>query len=238
LYLIFRDWRARYRERAMYGATQVVPAINPLEAIVPANVKPVAWRDAVSQTRAMLMTVTSSNLLDVKEMQKLRTELDQSVRRAQGQPETACRELAGVWDAIGERAEFLLKDGRSESGDRHPRPKILPPYGATRVAPAIDPMAEIVPPGVEPGAWRDAVSQTHEMLLALTGSNLLTIGEMKALRARLDEFVARARAHPETAPGILATLRNQIADRDEFLNPDSRSKGGDRRPRPKILRPL
>ena len=30
LYLIFRDWRARYNERARFGATQVVPVIDAL----------------------------------------------------------------------------------------------------------------------------------------------------------------------------------------------------------------
>ena len=25
LYLVFRDWRAKYRERSLYGTTQVVP---------------------------------------------------------------------------------------------------------------------------------------------------------------------------------------------------------------------
>ena len=30
LFLVFRDWRARYRERALYGATQVVPPIDRL----------------------------------------------------------------------------------------------------------------------------------------------------------------------------------------------------------------
>src|SRR5262249_53332237 len=31
LALAFRDWRARYRERAAFGASQVVPAIQPMD---------------------------------------------------------------------------------------------------------------------------------------------------------------------------------------------------------------
>ncbi|MFI5456906.1 MAG: hypothetical protein ACHRXM_15785 [Isosphaerales bacterium] len=127
LYVIFRDWRARYRARAAYGTTQVVPAIDSLEAIVPANVNADEWRDAVRQTRAMLTTVTSSNLLDMKEMERLRTELDQFVARARAHPDTGPGELAAIWNEMAERAEFLFRDNRSADGVRHPRPRILPP---------------------------------------------------------------------------------------------------------------
>ena len=127
LYLVFRDWQAKYRERALYGATQVVPAIEPLRSIMPPGVDRSAWRDAVDQTRAMLITVTGSNLLDVKDMDRLRAELSQHVDRARDHPETALGELAEIWNEVADRGEFLLRDSRSLSGDRHPRPKILPP---------------------------------------------------------------------------------------------------------------
>ncbi len=81
LYLAFREWRATYRERTAYGLTQVVTVIDPLGEITPPALDPIAWRDAVQRTRAMLVTVISSNLLDVKEMRQLRTELEQSVTR-------------------------------------------------------------------------------------------------------------------------------------------------------------
>jgi hypothetical protein len=130
LFLVFRDWRARYRERALYGATQVVPAIDRLRSILPPDVDPALWGDAVDQTRAMLTTVTGSNLLDIKDMDKLRAELDQHVARATDRPETGVRELALIWDQIADRGEFLFNDSRSLSGTRHPRPKILPPKPA------------------------------------------------------------------------------------------------------------
>jgi hypothetical protein len=127
LYLVFRDWRARYRERALYGATQVLPAVDRFQSIIPPDVDPARWRDAVDQTRAMLTTVTGSNLLDVKAMHRLRVELDQHIARASDRPESAVRELADIWDQIADRGEFLLNDSRSLSGIRHPRPKVLPP---------------------------------------------------------------------------------------------------------------
>jgi hypothetical protein len=126
LYLVFREWRARYRERALYGATQVLPAIDRLRAITPTNVDPVQWRKAVDQTGSMLITVTGSNLLDVKDMDKLRVELDQHVARATDRLDTAVQELALIWDKIADRGEFLFTDSRSLSGVRHPRPNILP----------------------------------------------------------------------------------------------------------------
>jgi hypothetical protein len=127
LYLIFREWRAKYRQRAAYGLTQVVPAIDPLAEITPPSLDQIAWRDAVHQTHTMLVTVVSSNLLDVAAMRRLGDELDQAVARARAHPETALDELAAIWNVQADRAEFLFKDSRSASGDRHPRPRILPP---------------------------------------------------------------------------------------------------------------
>jgi hypothetical protein len=127
LYLLFRDWRAKYRERAFYGTTHVIPTIEPLRPLLPPKVDPDAWREAVDQTRAMLVTVTSSNLLDVKAIDALRIELTQHVRRAVGRPSTAVEELAEIWNEVADRGEFLFRDSRSLSGERHPRPKILPP---------------------------------------------------------------------------------------------------------------
>ena len=37
-------------------------------------------------------------------------------------------------------------------------------YGTSHVVSAIDPLKEVVPPGVDPAAWRDAVEKTHAML--------------------------------------------------------------------------
>ena len=127
LYWNFRDWKTRYRRRASYGATQVVPAIDPMATLVPPGVDPDAWRDAVQETRAMLATVVGSNLLDIEDMDRLRTELMQHAERAQADPAAARDELAAIWNELADRAEFLFQDSRSPRGERHPRPKILPP---------------------------------------------------------------------------------------------------------------
>ncbi len=78
----------------------------------------------------MLLTVTSSNLLDEKQMRELQTELDSAAKRSTADPKCAVAELATIWNNIAVRGEFLLKDSRSADGVRHPRPKILPPRPA------------------------------------------------------------------------------------------------------------
>jgi hypothetical protein len=124
LFLVFRQWRIHYRERAKFGKSQVVPAVDGMADVVPpgGDISPAAWRDAVEQTHAMLGTVVSANLLGLDQMKALRTELDERVKRAKANPETARAELAAIWDDIADRGEFLLTEK-----DRHPRPKVLPP---------------------------------------------------------------------------------------------------------------
>ena len=130
LYLAFQRWREAYRERAAWGASHVVSAIDPLKEVEPPGVDRAVWRKAVDETHAMLVTVVGSNLLDLHDMDKLRLELDQFVSRARAHPETAQTELAAVWNTLADRAEFLFQDGKDPTRDRHVRPKILPPRPA------------------------------------------------------------------------------------------------------------
>jgi hypothetical protein len=130
LYLAFQRWRAAYRERAAWGASHVVSAIDPLKEIAPPGVEPADWRNAVDETHGMLLTVVASNLLDLHDMDKLRLELDQSVSRIRVRPETAQTELAAIWNTLADRAEFLFQDSKDPTRDRHVRPKILPPRPA------------------------------------------------------------------------------------------------------------
>src|SRR3954468_20666769 len=72
LALAFREWRAGYRERAAFGAGHVATAIEPLAGVVPPRVSPADWHEAVTDARAMLVTLTAANLLDLDQMQALR----------------------------------------------------------------------------------------------------------------------------------------------------------------------
>jgi hypothetical protein len=84
-------------------------------------------------------------------------------------------------------------------------------FGARQVASAIDPLAELVPPGFSRGAWRRTVAEAHAMLVTLTASNMLDLSDMYALRADLAARVRRAR--PETARADLAALWDELARR-------------------------
>ena len=68
----------------------------------------------------------------------------------------------------------------------------LAEFGATQVAPLVDPLGDIVPPDVDAEAWKKAVSDTHGMLLALTGSGLLDRPAMEALRGEVIKLIASA----------------------------------------------
>ena len=72
-------------------------------------------------------------------------------------------------------------------------------YGTSNVVPAVDPLKEVTPPGVDPAAWRDAVDKTRAMLTTVVASNLLDLDDMDRLRLELDQRVARVQSHPETA---------------------------------------
>ena len=141
LYLVFHEWRERYRTRTSFGVTQVAPVIDPLAEIIPPGVGADAWQEAVRETHAMLVSVLSANLLDVRQMQLLRDELKQAVERARLRPETARDELASVWTAMADRAEFVLQEGTSGRRKGHPRPAILPPRQVKGKAARPEPLA-------------------------------------------------------------------------------------------------
>jgi hypothetical protein len=142
LYFAFLEWKVRYRARASFGATQVVPVIDSFADLVPAGVDSCDWRHAVRETHALLLDVTSSNLLGIEQMRSLREELARAVDRAQAHPATARDELAQVWDTISHRAEFMLRESPSGRRRGYLRPTILalrPEEAASRALQLRDP---------------------------------------------------------------------------------------------------
>ncbi len=118
----------------------------------------------------------------------------------------------------------------------------LAAYGATEVAPVIDSLADRVPPGIDPAAWRQAVADTHAMLLALTGASLLDRPAMEALRAEISALVARST--PETAQHDLTGLWEDLERKagpviapDTDPPPNARHAARNPRPaRPELLK--
>lgn len=236
LYLVFREWRARYRLRAAYGASQVAPTIDAFADLAPPGVDAARWRDAVARTHAMLVTVTASNLLGLAEMRELRGELQRAAARAREDRDTAVAELAAVWDDMSERGEFLLRDTRKLDTDRHPRPEVLSSYGEGRVVPALDPLRDLSPPGVDRTRWRDAVDRTRRLVLEVTASRLISAMRMMEWRKDLDRAVDRARAHPDSAVAELAAIWDAFEGAGRALYTDRKSSI-DRLARPEIFPP-
>jgi hypothetical protein len=119
----FQDWRSRYRALAEFGASRVAPAINPLVAHKPPGITIDEWEHTVDDTRAMLIAVTASGLLDKPTMEVLRNDLAERV--AQTKPETAVTELSRLWDEMETKAGPILTR-RTERAPHPPRrPRLL-----------------------------------------------------------------------------------------------------------------
>lgn len=123
LFLIFQDWRARYRELAKYGETQVAPTVEVLSDQIPPGVDPKAWRDAVTDTRSMLVVVTSAGQLDRLKMEALRDDLVK--RFADVRPETALQELGRLWDEMEAKAGPVVTRKPTRPPYPPDRPKLL-----------------------------------------------------------------------------------------------------------------
>ncbi len=123
LNLVFRQWRTRYLERRAYAERVIVERVEPLAKLVPPDANPDAWRTAVADTRAMLKTVTDSNMLTPPRIESLSAEISDLVRDAR--PDTARARLAAVWDLAEAGAGPIVTS-------RHDRPTLLPPRPARR----------------------------------------------------------------------------------------------------------
>ena len=123
VFAVFREWRARHRELAAFGAREVAPLVDPLAAMVPPNVEPRRWRNAVASTRGMLVAATASGTIDRDEMQRLRDAL--VARFARDTPATVADDLAALWDQMGQRVGPIITGQPSRPPFCPPRPLLL-----------------------------------------------------------------------------------------------------------------
>jgi hypothetical protein len=122
--------------------------------------------------------------------------------------------------------------------------RALAAFGETEVAPLVDPLAAVVPPGVDPWAWRKAVADTHAMLVALTAAGLLDRAQMEGLRSEVAALVAAS--SPETVRRDLTALWDDVERKaGPAISPDvtpaapgsRHASRHPRPPRPALLRP-
>lgn len=92
--------------------------------------------------------------------------------------------------------------------DWRARHRALADEGERRVATLVDPLARLVPPGVEPKPWRAAVADTHAMLAAVAASGHLGRKDLEALEARVRLQVGRTT--PESAVAELSRLWDRM----------------------------
>lgn len=83
---------------------------------------------------------------------------------------------------------------------------------AGRVAAArIRPLVQSRPPGFEVWEWEDTVDHAEAMLIALTGSNLLSAEQIEELKGRIDELTQAAASDPSRSAALLRAFWNAIS---------------------------
>ena len=139
-------------------------------------------------------------------------------------PPTSCRSGRVVVTTAG--VTLLLIAGGLSLSFRAWRTRYLEraEFGRLAVATAVDPLAAVVPAGVPPARWIEAVGATHALLVEVTASGRLEWGQIRALRADVARRVARAR--PTTARAELAGIWDHI---------ETKTKLRDQTRRPELL---
>jgi hypothetical protein len=123
LFLIFRDWRARHRELAAFGAREVAALVDPLADLVPPSVDPKQWRKAVVATHGMLEVATGSGTIDRAGLEQLRDKL--RTRFAKVTPDSVAGELSTLWDEMQKQVGPILSGNSSRPPFCPARPKLL-----------------------------------------------------------------------------------------------------------------
>ncbi|MBI1325652.1 hypothetical protein GC170_21010 [bacterium] len=121
-----------------------------------------------------------------------------------------------IWGALylGFRAWKAGYEGRAAAGR----------ISAARIRPLVNAR----PPGVEIWEWEDTVDHAEAMLIALTGSNLLSVDQIQELSARIDKLTEEAQRDPSRSAELLRAFWDEVSKR---AGPVSEIYG-----RPKTLR--
>ncbi len=77
-------------------------------------------------------------------------------------------------------------------------------FAEAKLAPIVEPLAEKIPPGVDPKAWEDAIAATSAMLSTLAGSGQMTEIQLAKLASDVSRRIEQA--HVETIQADLIEL--------------------------------
>lgn len=188
LYGVFHTWRAGYHERAQFGAQEIAPLVSALAQLKPPNIHDNDWAEAIADTRSMLEQLTASGAARWEDLKRWKTLVQQRV--IQSQPETATRELAELW------ADAAHEGGPAISNVKVP--------GLLTLAVEVNPLEFTLPEDVAPASWKQALSETRAMLVAIAGTHELDSNILETLRAETAQQARSSR--PQTACGILAEI--------------------------------
>lgn len=126
LFAILAPWMRTRDTRIRFGVREVAPLVLKFQQVEPPGVEPRDWDRALSDTRMLVVDAATPGKLTVEEETALRDEIQAALDRARARPETAVRELAGVWDRLAAAAEKVRPAGSQDLDRSHPRPPILP----------------------------------------------------------------------------------------------------------------
>jgi len=82
-----------------------------------------------------------------------------------------------------------------------------------RAAERVRPLVDSRPPGVDVWEWEDTVDHAEAMLIAVTGSNLLSANQLRELTDQVDTLVDTTRNDPSRAADDLRSFWDDIARR-------------------------
>jgi hypothetical protein len=219
LYLGFRQWKAEHVEWAAYGAERVATVVSPVAQRVPAGVTPEEWGKVVDAAKRVVVGLTASGALDIRQMRVLRGELQERFNGVR--PEGAAEALLGAWEELERRAGPVLT--RS------------PKYGAAASAGRL---AGLRPDGVAPERWALAVVQTRGMLVEVAGDDRLGKDGRRRLSERVEGVVAGATeadaaeamgriwAEVKADPGLPAGYGASVLERAEPKSPEGPPSAG------------
>ena len=180
LVVLFRQWRGQYQELAAYGSDRVATAIDPLRMKVPSAITPSGWEGVINQVHGLLVDLTASGALDLKQMRSLRHEIQERINGVR--PETSAEALAGLWSALEDQAGPILT-GRPRSG----------------LASLIHPLDGLDPPDLTAEMWALARVQTRAMLMALGTSQPLPKPERENLQSLIQSRIQTSSAQTARA---------------------------------------
>ena len=157
LYLVFLEWRC-YRTRTSFGVTQAAPVIDALAEIIPPGVGAGALEGGGPRDSCHVGVRDECQPAGCPADATAPRRAEADRRAGRLHPETARDELASVWTAMADRAEFVLQEGTSGRRRAIPDPRSCLPGRSKKKVPS----RNFLPPPTRIGPSRHWVLRLAE----------------------------------------------------------------------------